>query len=219
MDGIEYGNDIDKLVSSYRGTILHWAVYLEDIIDTFLLVYYLRPVKDVEAIVKTIQNISNSTDTFSNEWWNAVKAGNNFKDMFNFNGLNGKNPNGYLTISGSVLYGMTVSGGAYDSGVIFKLDTTNIGNGIEQLAVGGGQWTVYPNPGNGKFTTEGYGVRDKGYVEIYNMMGQKIYSNQFNIQHSTFNVNIIGQPAGIYIYKLSDENDNFIADGKIIIER
>ena len=50
-------------------------------------------------------------------------GGNNFKDIFDFNGTNGGNPYGALTLSGKVLYGMTYYGGTNDSGEIFAIDT------------------------------------------------------------------------------------------------
>jgi len=55
-------------------------------------------------------------------------AGNNSKDLFDFNGTNGSDPNGYLTLSGNVLFGMTTDGGTYGVGNIFSIDSN--GNGF-----------------------------------------------------------------------------------------
>jgi uncharacterized repeat protein (TIGR03803 family) len=50
--------------------------------------------------------------------------GGEYKDLFDFNGKNnGGGPMGSLIISGKELYGMTISGGKYDSGCIFSIDT------------------------------------------------------------------------------------------------
>ena len=51
--------------------------------------------------------------------------GNNYTNLHNFAGgdNDGQSPYGSLTLSGSVLYGMTIGGGTGSVGVIFKMDT------------------------------------------------------------------------------------------------
>lgn len=49
----------------------------------------------------------------------------------------GNYPNGSLTLSGTTLYGMTYSGGANSSGVIFKIETNGTGFGILHEFAGG----------------------------------------------------------------------------------
>ena len=49
--------------------------------------------------------------------------GTGYTDMLDFNGTNGKNPYGSLTLSGTTLYGMTYLGGANNDGVIFSIQT------------------------------------------------------------------------------------------------
>jgi uncharacterized repeat protein (TIGR03803 family) len=51
--------------------------------------------------------------------------GTRYRDLLDFNGTNGENPYGTLTLStsGSTLYGMTYSGGAYNDGLVFSIDT------------------------------------------------------------------------------------------------
>jgi uncharacterized repeat protein (TIGR03803 family) len=43
--------------------------------------------------------------------------------LYYFNGTNGANPGGSLTLSGKELFGVTENGGAYNDGVIFSIDT------------------------------------------------------------------------------------------------
>lgn len=57
--------------------------------------------------------------------------GAGFSDLLDFNGTNGANPNGSLTLSGHTLFGMTFYGGAHDSGCIFSIDTN--GNRYKDL--------------------------------------------------------------------------------------
>ncbi len=53
--------------------------------------------------------------------------GSGFKDILDFNGLNGSGPCGTPTLSGGVLYGMTASGGVYNYGCIFSVKTNGSG--------------------------------------------------------------------------------------------
>jgi uncharacterized repeat protein (TIGR03803 family) len=57
--------------------------------------------------------------------------GNNYHDLFNFDGTNGELPYGSLIVSGSTLYGMTQEGGTYNDGNVFSLDTN--GSGFRNL--------------------------------------------------------------------------------------
>jgi uncharacterized repeat protein (TIGR03803 family) len=43
--------------------------------------------------------------------------------LLSFNGTNGKNPSGDLTLVGSTLYGTTYGGGAFGDGTVFALAT------------------------------------------------------------------------------------------------
>jgi len=54
--------------------------------------------------------------------------GNKYRDLLDFNSAtNGTNPQGNLTLSGNVLYGMSTSKGTHNGGYIFSIDTN--GNG------------------------------------------------------------------------------------------
>jgi uncharacterized repeat protein (TIGR03803 family) len=55
-------------------------------------------------------------------------AGTTLTKIFDFNGPNGSKPFGEMALDGAgVLYGMTASGGLYDKGVIFKINTNGSG--------------------------------------------------------------------------------------------
>ncbi len=79
--------------------------------------------------------------------------------------------------------------------------------------------TIYPNPSNGVFTIQSSGISRQTLVEVYNMIGEKVYSNSLNIQHSKFNINLNDQPAGLYLYRITDKNNVLIKSGKLVIER
>jgi|GEM_PF-5491514 hypothetical protein len=79
--------------------------------------------------------------------------------------------------------------------------------------------TIYPNPSNGVFTIQSSGISRQTLVEVYNMIGEKVYSNSLNIQHSKFNIDLSDQSAGVYMYKILSEKGEYLASGKLIILR
>lgn len=62
--------------------------------------------------------------------------GSHYKDLHDFNGTQGKEPQGSLTLYGKLLYGMTNLGGPNTDGCIFSIDTN--GNGYKDLFNFGG---------------------------------------------------------------------------------
>lgn len=81
--------------------------------------------------------------------------------------------------------------------------------------------TVYPNPTNGKFiirvNTNAIPVK---YIEIYNVLGEKVYAQnyqQLSADYQLFNMNILSQSPGIYLYRVLDLDENLIGEGKIVV--
>ena len=63
--------------------------------------------------------------------------------------------------------------------------------------------TVRPNPTEGMFTVIG---EDLQQAEVYNILGQFILSEPSRGQSITLNLS--GQPAGIYLVKITDKHGN-----------
>jgi uncharacterized delta-60 repeat protein len=74
---------------------------------------------------------------------------------------------------------------------------------------------IYPNPSNGNFTLQINNIIGTENIEIYTLMGQKIYSK--SIVENESSIDVSNQPKGIYFYKISD-NYKVIKSGKLIIE-
>ncbi len=53
-----------------------------------------------------------------------VLTSSDFQTLLSFNGTNGENPQGDLTLSGATLYGMTYTGGANNDGTIYSIPVT-----------------------------------------------------------------------------------------------
>lgn len=125
-------------------------------------------------------------------------------------------PWGDVTISGNMLYGMTSGGGINNSGVIFSFNYVTAG--INNLTANNASIKVYPNPSNGVFTLQSSVVSDQSSVEVYNVLGEKVYS-QFSTLHSPLSINLSNQPNGIYLYRLISETGQMIGEGKLVIEK
>jgi hypothetical protein len=90
--------------------------------------------------------------------------------------------------------------------------------GIDNVSPGSEQVTIYPNPSSGIFTIQSSVISSQSLIEIYNVLGEKVYS-QFNIQQSTFNINLSSQPDGVYLYRAINGDGVLLGQGKLIISR
>lgn len=143
--------------------------------------------------------------------------GTNFDTLLSFNQTNGETPDGILTLVGNSLYGMTGYGGTNYNGVIFRIDT-NLITSVNSLKPAKTAINLYPNPNNGVFTVQSSISSQQYSVEIYNILGELVYSKP-NIQNPTFNIDISSQVNGVYLYRLTAINGELIDDGKLIIQK
>jgi hypothetical protein len=92
--------------------------------------------------------------------------------------------------------------------------------GIMNIKSGSGQISIYPNPSNGQFTIQSSVNSGQSSVEIYNVLGQNVYSNSLNIsQGSSLEINMNTRPAGLYLYRIIATNGSLISEGKIVIQK
>lgn len=81
--------------------------------------------------------------------------------------------------------------------------------------------TVYPNPSNGVFQlrirNEELGI--KGQIEVYNMLGEQIYISSFRggVRRTEEDIDLSSQPAGIYMYCITDAQGKLIKQDKITL--
>jgi hypothetical protein len=75
---------------------------------------------------------------------------------------------------------------------------------------------VFPNPSNGEFTVTNQSLMIKSTIDIYNILGEKIYSTDVNSVNTQ--IDISGNPYGVYLYRVIAVEGNLIGTGKLIID-
>ena len=142
--------------------------------------------------------------------------GTSYTDLHDFNVANGEYPYGVVN-DGKILYGMAQWGGVNNSGVLYKFK--EIGLGVNETHFNNdGVIKVYPNPNNGSFAISLSNVNAACNIEIYNILGEKVYSESGLQNQSKNTVNLSGQPAGVYFYRVLKENGGLVGEGKIVIQ-
>ncbi len=79
-------------------------------------------------------------------------------------------------------------------------------------------FTIYPNPNNGRFTISLWPQLPQCEIKIFNSIGQSIWSEQVISSESEFTktISLENIPSGIYFIKM--QSGNFITEKKLIIE-
>jgi len=98
----------------------------------------------------------------------------------------------------------------------------NIGTSINPIS-NNPSLSLFPNPNTGAFTLEvnSEELRAKSSVEIYNVMGQKVFAScqPQTPKGALIAVNIGNQPNGVYLYRVIDETGKLLGEGKFVIEK
>ena len=90
--------------------------------------------------------------------------------------------------------------------------------GVAELKVENEKLKVFPNPSKGVFTIESSVSIGKSLVEIYNELGQKVYSTPLNLpQGRDFEIDLTSQPSGVYLYRVITEQGDLVGSGKLLI--
>jgi uncharacterized repeat protein (TIGR03803 family) len=153
-------------------------------------------------------------------------SGNSYTDILDFGGVNnpeGSYPFGNLTLSGQTFFGMAEDGGTYNYGVVFKLLDGSVSTGINKInrevAI-----SLYPNPSTGIFTISFAGAQNfvPATMEIYNVLGQKVFVETLNPPAGGQGdnlINLTGEPGGVYLYRIITHDGSLVGEGKVIIQK
>ena len=90
--------------------------------------------------------------------------------------------------------------------------------GIDGITGNSAQIVVYPNPNNGQFTIES-SVGGASSVEIYNVLGEKVFTGNLSTTKGTNTINIGNQPNGVYLYRVISESGDLLGEGKITLQK
>jgi hypothetical protein len=115
---------------------------------------------------------------------------------------------------------MTTAGGTNNDGLIFKLDTNNNAEtSINEISLTKGSVNVYPNPGIGIYTIQSPVESGQLSIEIYNMLGEEVYLSQYPMQNTPYQIDLRSQPSGVYLYRIIENSEELIGEGKLIIQK
>jgi len=154
----------------------------------------------------------------------SMAGGNPVNNIAKWNGTTwsalGSGLNYGVQINGLCVYnGNVYAGGPFDSAggqpenYIAEWGSPE---GINELSPSNNLVTVYPNPSNGIFTIEQSAEKQSGVIEVYNVLGEKVFKSSFSAPR--FTLDLSGQPAGIYLYRLITQEGKLISTGKLIKE-
>ncbi len=77
--------------------------------------------------------------------------------------------------------------------------------------------SILPNPNNGKFTISINNFSEKTNIEIYNVLGEMVYSAKLNSTNTQIEMG--NNSAGVYLYRVLNEKSDLISEGKFIIQK
>ncbi len=108
-----------------------------------------------------------------------------------------------------------------NNGCVFPVCITiNLGEGINQVKGESEKVKVYPNPSNGNYEFQITNYEGgTANMEVYNVLGEEIYSQKPVIRNSQFVIDLRSKSDGIYFYRVITDNGNVLGEGKLIIQK
>ncbi len=79
--------------------------------------------------------------------------------------------------------------------------------------------SVFPNPSSGMFKFQSETNKKRLVIDVYNVLGEEIYSQALRQTQGDNNIDLSNQPAGIYLYKVLTEKGEFVASGKLVVQK
>ncbi len=121
-----------------------------------------------------------------------------------------------VTLKDTVLVNFHISTGYKPDGRLLVSKT--IPNAVPQIT-NTTNFKLFPNPNKGIFTFEFVGAQNfmPATIEIYNVLGQKVESEKLKVESEE--IDLSGQPNGVYFYRVVAENGNLLGEGKVVVER
>jgi PKD repeat protein len=138
-----------------------------------------------------------------------------------------QNPAHLFSGTGTFYVTLIATAGLQTDSIVTPIIVTNCVTTIQQISRANCNVTVYPNPGNGIFTFIIQNASANSILEVYNVLGEKVYSirmDPFGKSHQPsangyqpIIIDISNQPKGVYFYKLIS-NSMVEKNGKLVVE-
>ncbi len=110
--------------------------------------------------------------------------------------------------------------GCSDTASFVILVDTLCNQGIEALQAAGNGISIFPNPNNGIFQLAiSEQLSANNQIEIYNMLGEKVYSDYQIIKSSNYQIDLSTKPSGVYLYRVTNGAGNLLGEGKFVIAK
>ena len=128
-----------------------------------------------------------------------------------------QNPAHLFTGTGTFYVTLIATAGANKDTIQTPVVVTNCLTNVQTLAASGCSVSVYPNPSNGIFTFNIQHASVDSKLQVFNVLGEKVYDA--TLQHSTVttHVDLSKQAKGVYFYKLISTS-GVEKNGKLVIE-
>ncbi|MDE2026839.1 MAG: T9SS type A sorting domain-containing protein, partial [Patescibacteria group bacterium] len=132
-------------------------------------------------------------------------------------GTGGVENSGGIVGSGGVISngGSASSGGSVSSGGIYNILCSP--TSINELSSSKRNARLYPDPNKGVFTIQLSLTNSNPVVEIYNMLGEKVYNASVHSANAA--IDISNNPSGIYMYRVLSDKGDLVSLGKFIIQK
>jgi len=181
-------DDSSNLIRQYTGGWLgnSWVNYLQDT--------YTFDVNNNQTS-HVYQQLNESTWKVVDQWLNTYED-NNYKTSESHKHFDLNVPETIVTEGDSTHY--------------YYHTTT----AVNDVTADDGHFNVYPNPSSGKFTISSKSNIDA--IEIYNLLGERVYSDSKFNQYSSNDIDLSGQGKGIYFINVY--NGKLMHSSKVIVQ-
>jgi hypothetical protein len=124
--------------------------------------------------------------------------------------------------------GSVVSGGVVnyqDSGMVTIADSLDTlcrhisTTAIENIKSSLNEVKLYPNPNDGSFTLAVVNCSQRCNVEIFNILGEEVFTGALSSAQGNNGINISSQPSGVYFYRVLTDTGSLIGEGKVIVQK
>ena len=117
----------------------------------------------------------------------------------------------------TTVYTLSISEESCNSAATFTVVVVPCPTGINEIEKSH-KLQISPNPSNGSFTLSLSNVNEKINIEIYNVLGEKVFAETLRYAQGDNHINLSNQPSGVYFYRVLKESGELVGSGKFIIE-